>query len=176
MTKRRAPLSIDTALARIAGAVPGGWAAMATATGYHERTVRGWGDPDRDEKAPLPACVTLGILFRQSGGVGDPLLEAHGDLVGAADAAAFGDKQELARKTIEFMHENSEAEIALLEAAQPDAGSAEEARAQRNCSTSATRRTSCCSALAASHPDPARRGRLPQMQAPIKGRSNSESP
>lgn len=131
MTKRRAPLSIDTALARIAGTVPGGWAAMATATGYHERTVRGWGDPDRDEKAPLPACVTLGILFRQSGGVGDPLLEAHGDLVGAADAAAFGDKQELHRETMELMRETHEAEIALLVLTQPDAGDAELAVAQK---------------------------------------------
>ncbi|SEI69136.1 hypothetical protein SAMN05518849_101572 [Sphingobium sp. AP50] len=132
MTKLRAPLSIDAALARIAGQDGvGGWAGMAQATGYHERTVRGWGDPDRDEQPPLTACVTLGILYRQSGGVGDPLLQAHADMVGGSDAAAFADKHELRRESISFIRETGDASLALLEAAEPDAGEAENARASK---------------------------------------------
>lgn len=132
MTKRREPISIDTALARIAGQDGvGSWAGMADATGYAERTVRAWGDPDRDEVPPLPACVVLGILYRKCGGVGDPLLQAHADLIGAAESEAFGSKQELRRETLDFFRETNEANLALLEAAEPDAGDAEQARATK---------------------------------------------
>lgn len=131
MTKRRPPISIDTALARIAGQVDGGWDAMALHTGYHVRTVRAWGDPDRDEVPPLPACVTLGILYRQCGGIGDPLLQAHADMVGVAEAEAFGCKQELRRESLHFLRETNEANLALLEAAEPDAGDAEQAVATK---------------------------------------------
>ena len=130
MTKRRDPISVDTALARIAGQA-GGWPAIATHLGYHERTVRAWGDPDREEQISLPAAIALDILFQAHGGVGAPLYEAHGDMVSAAQAEQFADKLDLQRHTIEFMKENSDAEIALLKAAQPDAGPAEQAEAQR---------------------------------------------
>lgn len=132
MTKRRAPLSIDAALARIAGQEGvGGWAGMANAVSYNERTVRAWGDPDRDEQPPLPAMITLGILYRRNGGVGDPLLQAHADMIGAADADAFSDKHELRRESLGFLRETSEANLALLEAAEPDSGDAEAARATK---------------------------------------------
>ena len=42
MTKLRAPGSIDAALARIAGHLEAGYAAMATLTGRAERTVRNY--------------------------------------------------------------------------------------------------------------------------------------
>jgi hypothetical protein len=131
MTKLRAPLSIDTALARIAGQLPDGWVQMAILTGYAQRTVRAWGDDDREEQIQLRTAIQLDIAFQEHGGVGSPLYEAHGDLVRAAHAERFGDKLELQRETIEFMRENSEAETALLEAAMPDAGAVEEAKAQR---------------------------------------------
>ena len=131
MTKLRAPISIDTALARIAGQVDGGWDAMAVHVGYQPRTVRAWGDPDRSEQPPLTACVALGILYRQQGGLGDPLLQAHADMVGAADAIAFADSHELRRETIGFLRESNEASIALFEAAEPDADEADRAVALR---------------------------------------------
>lgn len=126
MTKLRAPISIDTALARIAGQVAGGWDAMADHVGYQVRTVRAWGDADRNEQIPLPAAIALDILFQQHGGVGAPLYEAHGDMVRIAAGEAFGDKQELRRQTIDFMRETNEANLALLEAAEPDASDAEQ--------------------------------------------------
>ncbi|WP_030540578.1 hypothetical protein [Sphingobium sp. DC-2] len=131
MTKRRAPLSIDTALARIAGQLNGGWADMAAVTGYAERTVRAWGDVDREEQINLPAAIKLDIAFQAAGGTGAPIYEAYGDLVQVAAAEAFGDKQQLLRATMAFMQENGEAELALLEATKPDAGPAELAIAQK---------------------------------------------
>ncbi|CAD7336102.1 hypothetical protein FIM10_04155 [Sphingomonadales bacterium 56] len=131
MTKRRAPLSIDTALARIAGQLAGGWAEMAEVAGYAERTVRAWGDVDREEQINLPSAIKLDVAFQAAGGIGAPIYEAYGDMVEEAHAKAFGDRQELQRATIEFMRENNEAELALLEASQPDAGPIEEAKAQK---------------------------------------------
>lgn len=130
MTKQRAPLSIDMAMARIAGQ-SGGWAVMADAVGKAERTVRKWGDADAEEEITLKAAIALDILYQENGGIGAPLYEAHGDMVRVAQTERFGDKLELQHATIEFMKENGEAEIALLEAAMPDAGWAEEAKAQR---------------------------------------------
>ncbi len=126
MTKLRPPISIDTALARIAGQVDGGWDAMAVHVGYQARTVRAWGDVDRAEQISLPTAIALDILFQSHGGVGAPLFEAHGDMVRIAAGDAFGDKQELRRETIDFMRETNEANLALLEAAEPDAGDAEQ--------------------------------------------------
>lgn len=131
MTKRRAPLSIDTALARIAGQLAGGWAEMAEVADYAERTVRAWGDVDREEQINLPSAIKLDIAFQAAGGVGAPIYEAYGDLVQVAAAEAFGDKQQLLRATMDFMQENSEAELALLEATRPDAGPAELANATK---------------------------------------------
>lgn len=124
MTKLRAPISIDTALARIAGQVDGGWDAMAEHVDYQARTVRAWGDTDRNEQIPLPAAIALDILFQSHGGTGAPLFEAHGDMVRIAAAEAFGDKHDLRREAIDFMRETNEANLALLEAAEPDAGDA----------------------------------------------------
>ncbi|MEO7467379.1 MAG: hypothetical protein ABIV36_10220 [Sphingobium limneticum] len=126
MTKVRPPISIDTALARIAGQVDGGWEAMALHVGYQPRTVRAWGDKERDEQISLPTAIKLDVLFQQHGGTGAPLYEAHGDMVRIAAGEAFGDKHELRRDALDFMRETNEANLALLEAAEPDAGDAEQ--------------------------------------------------
>lgn len=131
MTKRRAPISIDTALARIAGQLVDGWAEMAELTGYAERTVRAWGDVDREEQINMPAAITLDIAFQAAGGKGAPILESYADQVKVAAAIAFGDKQQLLLATMDFMQENGEAELALLEATKPNAGPAELANAQK---------------------------------------------
>ncbi|EPR09893.1 hypothetical protein M527_07150 [Sphingobium indicum IP26] len=131
MTKRRAPLSIDAALARIAGQLEGGWQEMATVTGYGERTVRGWGDVDREEQINMPSAIRLDVAYQAAGGIGAPIFEAYGDMVRAAQAEAFGDRQELHLEAIRLIKENGEAETAVLEAALPGAGPAEEAKAQK---------------------------------------------
>lgn len=126
MTKGRDPLSIDAALAKIAGQISGAWKGLAELTGYNVSTVRAWGDEDRKEQINLPTAILLDIAYQEAGGIGCPLYEAYGDLIRAAQAEKFGDKQQLQIATIEFMKENCEAETALLEASQPEAGRFEE--------------------------------------------------
>lgn len=136
-TKPRPPISIDAALARIAGQLTGSWAEMAEVTGYQERTVRRWGDfdaqPDEAEARDIPmrTAVKLDIAYQAAGGTGAPILEAYADLVKVAAAEAFACKQQLFAATMGFMAENNEAELALLEATKPEAGPAEIANAKR---------------------------------------------
>ncbi|NWK96537.1 hypothetical protein DM806_12875 [Sphingobium lactosutens] len=137
MTKLRPPISIDAALARIAGQLPGSWAEMASVTGYADRTVRRWGDFDAavdDIEArdiPMRAACKLDIAYQAAGGIGAPILEAYADLVKVAASEAFACKQQLLVATMDFMTENHEAEQALLEATRPDAGPAEIANAKK---------------------------------------------
>jgi len=85
MTKRRAPLSIDTALARIAGRVEGGWSGMATVTGRKERTVRNWGDPDTPEHIPMDAAIALDLAYVEQGGEGAPIYECYSAILRGRD-------------------------------------------------------------------------------------------
>ena len=103
MTKDRRPLSIDGALARIAGQLRGSWAEMAVVTGYHERTVRGWGDIDREEKINLPSAIALDLAFQKNGGVGRPLYETYGYLLGLSQQEAFADSFDLLRAAIDVV-------------------------------------------------------------------------
>ncbi len=131
MTKPRAPLSIDSALARIAGQVPGGWAAMARSIGYAERTVRKWGDADAEEEINLRAAIALDTLFQQHGGQGQPIYDAYGLLVGACMAERFIDQFDLLRCAIDVARETGDAEAALMRLALPDAGPGDRLIAQR---------------------------------------------
>lgn len=130
MTKVRAPLSIDEALARIAGQV-GGWGAMAKAVGYEERTVRKWGDEDAEGEINVKAMIVLDRLHQQHGGTGFPLYDAYGRLLGASLQANFSDKFELLRRLIGVAKETGDAEAALIRYALPDSSEAERTSALR---------------------------------------------
>lgn len=137
MTRRRPPLSIDAAIARVMDQL-GGWQAVADVAGKTPRTCEKWGafdiadpeDPDARD-IPMRAAVKLDIAYQDAGGVGAPILEAYARLVDAAGIEAFGDKHELRRDSLDFLRETNEANIALLEAAEPGAGEAEIAIAQK---------------------------------------------
>ncbi len=131
MTKERVPLSVDGALARIAGQLPGSWALMAEITGYQERTVRAWGDNDRDEQINLPAAVALDIAYQQHGGVGRPLFDVYGYLLGLAQVEHFAQPFDILRHAVDVVRESGDAKAALLEAALPDASADDRRRAQR---------------------------------------------
>lgn len=131
MTKRREPLSIDEAMARIAGKVPGGWLALAKHVGKHERTVRKWGDADTDDEITLSAAILLDTLYQQSGGAGRPLLTAHEDLVDAAVAVDFADQFEVVRQLSHFVKESGDVKQALLRIALPDSCMSDRHVAQR---------------------------------------------
>lgn len=138
MTRPRPALSIDAAIARVMAQL-GSWAEVARVTGYaHPRQCEKWGAFDIAEEGdieardiPMRAAVKLDIAFQAAGGTGAPILEAYADLVKVAASEAFGDKHELRRDSLDFMRETNEANLALLEAAEPDAGAAEKAIATK---------------------------------------------
>lgn len=124
MTKIRAPLSIDSALARIAGALPEGWKDIARIANRAEATVRAWGDADRPEQIPLPAAIALDIAFQRAGGEGRPLFETYALQCEVAREVAFADEIELSRRACIMVRETSQAIDAMIRASQaaPEAG------------------------------------------------------
>lgn len=131
MTKLRAPGSIDAALARIAGHLEAGYAAMATLTGRAERTVRNWGDPDTSEQIPVDCAIVLDLAFRAEGGDGAPLFECYAAQLDAAGMTHFADQIALGRHTQAVIKEGGDAHAALVRASQPGATDRDRAEAQR---------------------------------------------
>lgn len=131
MTKLRAPLSIEQALARIAGLLPEGYGSMATVVGRSASAVRKWGDPDREEQIPLDCAIALDCAFQAAGGEGHPLYDAYGAQLDLAEAAAFADRFALLSRAHSVIKEGGEAHTALIRACQPDATSADRQTALR---------------------------------------------
>lgn len=131
MTKHRAPLTIDAALARVAGQLPGGWADMATATERSESLVRAWGDPERREQIPICDAITLDLAYRAAGGDGAPLFETYAWQLDQAGVFRFSDEIALGRIAAEAIREGGEANAALVLAAQPGSTDRERREAAR---------------------------------------------
>lgn len=131
MTKRRVPLSLDAALARIAGQLPGGWVEMATHAQRQERTVRNWGDPDTAESIPMSCAIALDVAFQGSGGEGAPIFECYALQLELACINRFADAHALGRHTAAVIRECGEAGAALVAASQPDATDADRRAAAR---------------------------------------------
>lgn len=117
----RPPLSIDGALGRIAGQLPGAWAEMAMVVDRHESTVRRWGDHDAAEQIPLPSAIALDIAFQRAGGDGRPLFETYALQLQVAREHAFADEIELARRACLLIREGAQAQEALVLASLPSA-------------------------------------------------------
>jgi hypothetical protein len=124
-------MSIDAALARIAGHLPGAWCEMAAVAGRTEHTVRAWGDPAKADAIPLPCGVALDVAYRKAGGVGAPIRDAYETLLDAAMAEEFGDQIELAYATANAIKEVGQAEHALILASLPGATDETIAAAER---------------------------------------------
>lgn len=131
MTKLRAPASIDAALARIAGQLPDGWAAMAAVARRAPRTVRNWGDPDTPEQIPLDAAIALDLAYQAAGGIGAPLYETYTMQLELPASERFASRHQLARLAAEYIRESGEAGAALVNAAQPGADHLEFRAAER---------------------------------------------
>jgi hypothetical protein len=121
MTKVRPPLSIDGALARIAGTLPGEWTELAAIAGRAESTVRRWGDHDQPEQIPLPIAIALDIAHERAGGVGRPLFETYALQLEVAREQAFASEIELARRTCVVIRESGQAHEAMVLATLPSA-------------------------------------------------------
>lgn len=131
MTKLRAPLSFEQALARIAGQLDGGFQAMGTLTARSPRLVRAWGDPDRREQIPLDCAITLDLAYVEAGGEGAPLHEAYTHQLEQAALLKWAAGRELARHAAMVMKECGEAGSALVLATQPGACDRVKAQAAR---------------------------------------------
>ena len=124
MTKLRPPLSVEQALTRIAGQVPGDWQAMAAVVGKAERTVRNWGDPDTPEDISIRAAIALDLEYQRCGGVGAPINDVYALLLKTGRAEVFACQAKLTAATIVEIVESAEAIAAQLAAAQPGADQA----------------------------------------------------
>lgn len=131
VTKLRPPLSIDGALGRIAGQLPGAWAEMAKLVDRHQSTVRRWGDHDAEEQIPLPAAIILDIAYQRAGGDGTPLFDTYALQVQVAKEQAFSSQLELARRACTLIKEGAEAEEAMVLASLPSATELDRVKAVR---------------------------------------------
>lgn len=125
LMKRRAPLTTDAALARIAGQVPGAWPAMAEHLDRRESLVRAWGDPHRREKVPFDDALKLDLLYRDAGGDGAPLFETYAYQLDEAGMFRFADEIALGRLAALVIRECGEASASLVLSAQPGAAPAD---------------------------------------------------
>lgn len=131
MTKQRPPLSIDAALARIAGHLGGGWDEMAQLTARQPRTVRNWGDPDTPEQIPMDCAIVLDIAFQSAGGVGAPICEVYTHKLEMAGLEHWSDRITLGNHAVDVIKEAGEAHAALVLAAQPGSTDLDFRRAER---------------------------------------------
>lgn len=125
MTKRRPPLSIDAALARIAGQLENGWDEVARVTGRSASMVRAWGDPDRREKIPVDDAIMLDLAYRAAGGDGAPLFECYAHQLQIEGGTWFADEVALGRLAAEIIRECGEAGSAIVLSSQPGAAPAQ---------------------------------------------------
>lgn len=122
MTKVRAPLSLDRALARIAGQLPGGWGEMAAVVNRSERQVRAWGEPDKDDGSiPMRGAIALDLAFQGAGGEGAPIHDVYALLLESGRSQAFSDQLDLARVAATAIRENGEAACAQIRCTMPGA-------------------------------------------------------
>lgn len=129
MTKRRAAITFENAITRIAARI--GWPAMVDASGLAERTLRNWSDPETGQQATITAALQLGLAYRSGGGGGAPLYETYGLLLDQAHSERFADQVELAHRTCAVIREGADAEQALVLATIPGATAAQRATARR---------------------------------------------
>lgn len=114
MTKPRAPLSIDAAITRAAGLIPGGWAEMAELTGRAPSLVRAWGDPDRREEISLRHAIIIDRACLSAAGE-DPLKLYYAARLASVGAPAVAET--LGQLVADLARETGEATAAAFSAA-----------------------------------------------------------
>lgn len=121
MTKLRAPLSTEQALARIAGRVAGGYDGMGEVCGRAAHTVRAWGDPDKEGDIPFGCAEKLDLAYQAAGGEGAPLFESYAARLELAQVARFSNHFELIEHAQGVIKEGGEAHAAIVRALKPGA-------------------------------------------------------
>lgn len=121
MTTAKAPMTMEIALARIAGQLPGGWAEAATICDRALATVYAWGNPNTDDSIPMGCAIKLDLAFLRAGGIGAPIKSVYDLKVECARRMAFADQAAIADLASTSVRENAEATIAQLACTQPGA-------------------------------------------------------
>lgn len=122
MTKHNPPLTVEAALARIKGTLPNGIADMQIATKREKAgVIRAWGNPTRREKIPVEDAIALDLAFHAAGGQGFPMHEFYTLQLELQTATMFAEQHALIKTLSSVIKETGEAEIAILDAARPDA-------------------------------------------------------
>ncbi len=153
MTKIKAPMSIDAALARIAGQFANGYKDLARIVDRHESTVRAWGDDDKlDQQMPMPAAIALDIAYQREGGEGSPLFETFALQVKVAREKAFAGGIALAQRACIQIREGAQATEAIVLASMPSASPAARAHAIRELEDVVRESTTTIALLATSAP------------------------
>lgn len=129
MTKVKPPMSIDTALARIAGQFENGYKDLARIVDRHESTVRAWGNEAKPDLIPMPIAIALDIAYERAGGEGRPLFETYALQVKVAREAAFASEIALAQRVCILIREGAQAYEAMVLASLPSASSRERTHA-----------------------------------------------
>lgn len=132
MTKARAPLTAELALTRIADVT--GWHTLAEISGFSERTVRSWSDPDNGPKAEkaisLELALKFDVAYRAAGGEGSPLLQWFTTRLEAEVQIALADSAAIINSIAVASREHGEATAFALAAALPGASPAVGIRAE----------------------------------------------
>ena len=129
MTKERAAISYERALAKIGGAI--GWPEVARICQRSERTVRNWSDADTQGNITMEKAELLDVAWRQAGGESTPMWEVYTLRLELACSSAIHCKEVLATTTAKASKESGEALAALICASLPNAGSFEREDAKR---------------------------------------------
>jgi hypothetical protein len=114
VTKRREPLTFESALARVSGLI--GWAEAAAIVGQSERTIRNWSDPDTSAGIPIGKAERLDVAFQVAGGDGAPFLQTYQARLRIDAAEAQASRLELARAAADAARESGEAMASLFQA------------------------------------------------------------
>lgn len=128
MTLPREILTVEEALDRVLAALK-----MKTATevtGRKEHYLRALSHPGKREKLTVIDLIKLDTAHLKIDGT-TPIFETVGTILKAIQADMFADEAHLATMSLTMLRENSEAEIAVLEATRPDADRAAWANAEQ---------------------------------------------
>ncbi len=131
MTVTRDPMTVEEALDRVIGSLT--MRGAVEATGRQEHYLRALSHPRKREKLTVIDLLKLDIAHLHKDGT-TPIFDTVATILRSTQAEMFADEAQLAALSITMLRENSEAEIAVIEATRPDASPGAWDRAEKELS------------------------------------------
>jgi hypothetical protein len=128
VTKLRAPMSVEEALDRVLGKLT--FSRAAEVTSRQASYLRKLSDPDCREQLTVKDLILLDVEHIAIDGTA-PIFETVGQILKSVHGYVFSDEAELRLLAVGLMRENTQAEVALIEATAPGAPAAAWDRAER---------------------------------------------